>query len=194
MGRQRRQSTFAVSQEETGLHLGPSTFLPGRIPARYRPDPRGASRWRRIRKSVLLQEGYHCRLCGRPATEVDHRVELADGGAPFDLENLQALCPECHDAKSAESRFQRVRQSANSWGRLTLCPRCLGDGRCRVCEDPPHVCSFCLGIRFVPERCAESGEPPSQGLIAQVSPEAWDGAVPRPGETRLSLGDPPIEN
>lgn len=36
----------------------------------------------------------------RPARDVDHRVPLAEGGADSE-ENLQALCGECHDAKTA---------------------------------------------------------------------------------------------
>jgi len=34
--------------------------------------------------------------------EVDHITRLADGGHPFDPGNLQTLCSECHEEKTAE--------------------------------------------------------------------------------------------
>ena len=42
-----------------------------------------------------------CLRMGRivPATEVDHIVALANGGADTD-ENRQGLCPDCHEAKT----------------------------------------------------------------------------------------------
>lgn len=35
-----------------------------------------------------------------PATEVDHIVPVARGGALYSDENLQDLCSECHRAKT----------------------------------------------------------------------------------------------
>ena len=34
------------------------------------------------------------------ATDVDHIVPIADGGAPLDQANLQSLCHECHSRKT----------------------------------------------------------------------------------------------
>jgi hypothetical protein len=58
-------------------------------------------RWRRIRAQTLRGEPL-CRLClaaGRtvPATVVDHKTPLNDGGT-HEASNLQPLCKRCHDA------------------------------------------------------------------------------------------------
>jgi 5-methylcytosine-specific restriction endonuclease McrA len=42
-----------------------------------------------------------CKTCDRAANEVDHVTPLRDGGAKYDLENLQALCKSCHSRKTA---------------------------------------------------------------------------------------------
>ena len=62
----------------------------------------------RIRRRVLLRDHYTCRRCGRVSVdlEVDHIVPLFLGGAESD-ENRQALCRECHAAKSAEEEKGR---------------------------------------------------------------------------------------
>jgi 5-methylcytosine-specific restriction enzyme A len=158
--------------------VGLSTFLPGQIPPRYQPDPRTTAKWRRIRREVLARDHYLCRGCGAPASDVDHRVELIDGGRPYDPENLQALCEACHDAKSSESRYARAVRSTSTWGRMALCPKCSGSGRCVDCLTTPHECTSCLGVRFIPERCEQRGEIPSQSVLAQVSSLAWEGAKP----------------
>lgn len=36
-----------------------------------------------------------------PAEQTDHIYRMADGGAPFDTNNLMAICAECHDIKTA---------------------------------------------------------------------------------------------
>lgn len=58
---------------------------------------RGGRPWRRLRAAVLLVEPM-CRLCGAAATEVDHIVALADGGAELDVLNVRPLCAACHRA------------------------------------------------------------------------------------------------
>ena len=62
-----------------------------------------------IRERVLLRDSYTCRRCGRVSLhlEVDHITPLFLGGAESD-ENRQALCRECHAAKSAEEQRGRV--------------------------------------------------------------------------------------
>lgn len=67
-----------------------------------------SGRWRRLRDWYI---GRHplCESCGRArATEVDHIVEIKDGGAAMSTSNLQALCHRCHMRKTAaESRRRR---------------------------------------------------------------------------------------
>ncbi|MHB0886869.1 MAG: HNH endonuclease [Bacillota bacterium] len=45
-------------------------------------------------------------MYGRPATDLDHRVSKRKGGTD-DPANLQALCHQCHSAKTAreDGRF-----------------------------------------------------------------------------------------
>lgn len=67
--------------------------------------------WRRLREWKINQNPLceHCERRGLvvPATEVDHIVELIDGGSKLDPENLQSLCSRCHRIKTAECRRKR---------------------------------------------------------------------------------------
>lgn len=63
-----------------------------------------SARWQKVRALVLMREPL-CRPCGKrgkavPANQVDHIVPLEEGGAAFDLDNLQPLCRSCHASKS----------------------------------------------------------------------------------------------
>jgi len=62
-------------------------------------------RWREIRKIALNRDKGLCIWCFKenriePAVIVDHIVEIKDGGAKWDLENLQCLCRSCHNKKT----------------------------------------------------------------------------------------------
>jgi HNH endonuclease len=179
--RHRRQSSLPVDFEpvEPIIMIGPSVFRPGQTPKRFQPDPRVTAKWKRVRKIALRRDHSTCTRCGQPAADVDHKIELIDGGEPFELDNLQALCAACHDAKSSESRYRRALRATSSWGRMALCPRCAGTGRCPTCITTLHTCGVCLGVRFVPESCAEQGGVPGQSVVAEVSSLAWAGAEPR---------------
>lgn len=61
------------------------------------------AKWRNTRKAVLSASPL-CK-CGAIATDADHIVPLAKGGAPYDLENLQALCRSCHGRKTYRETF-----------------------------------------------------------------------------------------
>lgn len=182
MARRRRQSRFEIVSPDPPLTLlvAPNEFLPGCVPLHFQPDPRATSAWRRVRRAVLKRDGFRCVECGGAGDEVDHRVELIDGGAPFDPTNLRTLCAACHDTKSSEARYARAARAGNAWGRMAECPRCRGSGQCPRCTVPAHSCTTCLGVRVIPESAAARQDLPSQQLLALVGPTAWCGAV-RPG-------------
>lgn len=57
---------------------------------------------------MIRRERPVCEHCGiRAATEVDHIVPLAEGGARLDRANLQALCHRCHMRKGAADLARR---------------------------------------------------------------------------------------
>jgi 5-methylcytosine-specific restriction endonuclease McrA len=71
--------------------------------------------WVSIRWKALRRDRFLCVPClseGRRtrAREVDHIVELADGGAEFDLANTQSICRAHHRIKTAESRRIRAQR------------------------------------------------------------------------------------
>ena len=55
------------------------------------------ARWHRARLATLERAGWRCEACGKAGRlEVHHRRAITDGGAPFDLGNLEAVCRPCH--------------------------------------------------------------------------------------------------
>ena len=79
--------------------------------------------WQTLRASVIQADPY-CRECGRLATAVDH-IKPHHGREQvfFDEANLQPLCEDCHNAKSAAERWRgaapKVRvQKPKGWRRL----------------------------------------------------------------------------
>lgn len=66
------------------------------------------SRWQKLREYKKHRNPL-CEECLRnnvitPMELVDHIIPIAEGGAPYDLENLQSLCASCHNKKHAEGR------------------------------------------------------------------------------------------
>lgn len=58
-------------------------------------------RWAAVRQKVFDRDGWRCVKCGRPGRlECDHVRPLHQGGDPWDMANLQALCGGCHREKS----------------------------------------------------------------------------------------------
>lgn len=56
-----------------------------------------------IRKVIFDRDEGFCRLCGSYDNlwEVDHVIEVREGGGACGLDNLQTLCPSCHDEKTS---------------------------------------------------------------------------------------------
>ena len=62
-------------------------------------------RWWKLRLRILRREPL-CRMCKAngivtAAAELDHIIPISQGGSPFDEDNLQPLCRECHQAKTS---------------------------------------------------------------------------------------------
>ena len=78
-------------------------------------------RWRVLRRVVLDAANWRCATCKRYANEVDHVTPLQEGGAAYDLDNLQALCRGCHIRKTAsENGLRRANPEKRAWAVL-LC-------------------------------------------------------------------------
>ena len=61
-----------------------------------------------MRRRALERDRWRCRGCGRAGRlEVDHIEPLAEGGAVYDLTNLQALCRHCHIEKTRGENLAR---------------------------------------------------------------------------------------
>jgi 5-methylcytosine-specific restriction enzyme A len=70
-------------------------------------DPRLQSKaWRRLRLLILDRDRHACQIrgpkCTGAATQVDHVIDRADGGAVFDPRNLRAACSACNGWRAAE--------------------------------------------------------------------------------------------
>ena len=75
----------------------------------------------RIRKQVFDEQPL-CVMCKakgkvKPALEVDHIIALVNGGED-DHDNRQALCEECHKAKTRRDLGQRERVTFDADGRV----------------------------------------------------------------------------
>ena len=59
------------------------------------------TRFRRLARAVKERASYKCEGCGkRGRLQIDHVKPMSDGGEPFDMNNLQALCRDCHTCKT----------------------------------------------------------------------------------------------
>jgi len=72
-----------------------------------------STRWRKLRKQILLRDDYLCQNClnngiYKHADVVDHIVELRDDiTKAFDINNLQSLCHSCHNEKTILEKEKR---------------------------------------------------------------------------------------
>lgn len=100
------KSGMPVARAQTAP-VGPKTAAPIYHSAEYQ-------RWR---ETVITRAGGQCealvdgRRCRKAAPRfrmfADHKVELSDGGAPFDPANGECLCGAHHSAKTARARARR---------------------------------------------------------------------------------------
>ena len=92
------------------------------------PRKDSPTRWRMVRQKVMNRDGYRCKKCGRAAGrfEIDHITPLHLGGAAWNPDNLQTLCPwPCHGEKTrAENRARhakaRPKPMRDAWQQLVL--------------------------------------------------------------------------
>ena len=65
--------------------------------------------WLAKRQEVINRRGAWCEVCGMGGTlHLDHKVEVRDGGALLDDDNLQLLCQPCHNRKTARVKAGRA--------------------------------------------------------------------------------------
>jgi len=62
-----------------------------------------STRWRKLRKEVLLRDLFACVKCGKIVNVkprdhvVHHKIAIIDGGKPFCMDNTETLCHLCHN-------------------------------------------------------------------------------------------------
>jgi 5-methylcytosine-specific restriction endonuclease McrA len=93
-----------ASQRPMQQTIDPASSKPSRWGT---PMPKG---WPKIRAKVMKRDGGRCRLCGAPASSVDHIVARYRGGTD-DESNLRAICTRCHNTKTAADA-RAARQTA----------------------------------------------------------------------------------
>ena len=78
------------------------------------------ARWKAVRKLAKDRDDWRCVECGaRGRLEVDHIIAIRDGGAPFDLNNLQTLCIVHHARKTRlEMGFPDKSPERKEWDKL----------------------------------------------------------------------------
>ena len=81
---------------------------------------RSQTRWKKVRRAAIERDGYRCSHCGKASGrfEVDHRQPINQGGAVYDLENLQTLCRPCHFDKTTLDRGGVPHEPDAGWRRL----------------------------------------------------------------------------
>jgi hypothetical protein len=104
----------------------PQNTCPAHTPKRVRGEHHSlysSKRWRRFRARILTQRLWcqHCLAKGLPTSllggctpqttgrsqHVHHKVDIADGGAPFDPDNVEALSHACH-SRETNARQRRA--------------------------------------------------------------------------------------
>lgn len=66
-----------------------------------------STEWKRLREQAFRIYGTSCVICGEVAKEIDHIIELDQGGLD-EIGNLQPLCTDCHKRKTAAYNSKRM--------------------------------------------------------------------------------------
>lgn len=88
----------------------PAVRYPPKVAAPFYLSPE----WRRLASSVKAERGYACEECGRDmraaprALHADHVIEVKDGGAALDRNNIMLRCQPCHNRKTAKVAARRT--------------------------------------------------------------------------------------
>jgi 5-methylcytosine-specific restriction endonuclease McrA len=89
------------------------------VSSRIRPPIKEANlfyktpEWRALTERVKREAHYCCEACGADYSHRkrkligDHIIEIKDGGAKLDRTNIQCLCIDCHNKKTAKVRAER---------------------------------------------------------------------------------------
>jgi 5-methylcytosine-specific restriction endonuclease McrA len=85
-----------------------------KLPDRVKPLPKAAlpfyhsAEWLAKRRKLIAERGAWCETCGKGGRLIlDHIVEIKDGGAMLDDDNLKVLCHLCHQRKTAQEQARR---------------------------------------------------------------------------------------
>ena len=71
--------------------------------------------WALVRRLVFDRDGWRC-SCGRAGRlECHHKKALADGGAAYELSNLETKCRRCHFAATADALAEQQPAEVREW-------------------------------------------------------------------------------
>ena len=82
-----------------------------------------ARRWAAVRRAVFERDGWRCVECGRAGRlECDHitPLEREPGQDPYNPNNLQTLCRECHISKTASENQRPLTAEEVEWQRAVM--------------------------------------------------------------------------
>lgn len=102
-----------------------STLRPsiGGLAPRIAPPPKIADsfyhspEWKSLVREIKQERGAWCQRCGSTHRLIgDHIVEIKDGGAKLDKNNVELLCHAHHQQKTAQARAARARGEVHGRG------------------------------------------------------------------------------
>ena len=65
--------------------------------------------WRALRAAVLARDHFWCRVCGRRTANTVHHIlpVTVRPDLMLDADNLEAICPVCHNREHPEKGYRR---------------------------------------------------------------------------------------